>query len=126
MRRLLAIFLLCALGLPMAMPLFAAAVDQDTGLPACCRRNGTHHCSSMTAGTSALPSGTHVVASREKCPAYPAATTSIRTMDASLVAASPLFTELPRRVAETTAVEVRTVSDLSRSQHERGPPPQDA
>ncbi len=121
MRRLLAIVLLWALGLPMATPLFAAALNQDTGLPACCRRNGVHHCSSMTTGTSALPGGTHVAAAREKCPAYPAATTSIRTMDASL-AASPLFAYLPRRAAETTVAAVRAISALSRSQHERGPP----
>jgi len=44
-------------------------------------------------------------------------------MDASLVAASPLFADLPRRSAETTAVAAWTASALSRSQHERGPPP---
>jgi hypothetical protein len=126
MRRLLAIFLLCALGLPMATPLFAAALDQDTGLPACCRRNGAHHCTSMMTGTSARPEGTQVAAPHERCPAYPAATTSVRKNDASLLAASPLLSDLPQRTAETTAVAIWTAAALSRSQHERGPPPQRA
>ncbi len=42
MRRLLALLLLCSFGL--APGLSAAASGQQSTVPACCRRDGKHHC----------------------------------------------------------------------------------
>ena len=122
MRRLLAILLLCVFGLPMATPLFAAAVDQDAGLPACCRRHGAHHCSMSGMESSGHSHGTQLTALREKCPAYPAATTTIRHNDASLVAVSLVFSPHPSRTAETFEKPVHTAAALDLARHERGPP----
>jgi hypothetical protein len=62
MRRLLALVLLAVFNLPLAVPI-AFASDPDSRLPACCRRNGKHHCVMMMQsqpGTSgpALQAGT--------------------------------------------------------------------
>lgn len=107
-------------GLPMASPLFAAGADQDTGLPACCRRNGAHHCSIATA--TGRSQGTQIAALREKCPAYPATTTLIRHNDVSLLVASPLFSQQPARAVDALPLAFLTPDALDRSRHERGPP----
>ena len=44
MRRVLAILLLAAFGLPVVAPLLASGQDLEQSLPACCRRHGAHHC----------------------------------------------------------------------------------
>jgi len=44
MRRLLAIFVLSVIGCSSVAPVAFAATDADT--PACCRRDGKHHCQS--------------------------------------------------------------------------------
>jgi hypothetical protein len=47
MRRVLAILLMLAFGLPLIAPALAFGPD-DSQLPACCRRNGAHHCAMMS------------------------------------------------------------------------------
>jgi hypothetical protein len=41
----------------------------DAQLPACCRRNGKHHCA-MMAAMAAPPSGTTWFAAPDRCPLY--------------------------------------------------------
>jgi hypothetical protein len=122
MRRFLAILLLCVFGLPLASPLFVAAADQDAGLPACCRRNGVHHCFMTGMESSGHSHGTQLIALREKCPAYPAATTTIRHNGATLVAESPSFSPHPARPAEISEKPTLTAAALDLARHERGPP----
>jgi hypothetical protein len=55
MRRILAIALLIAFGSPFVLPLLASTADSQAGLPACCRRNGAHHCSGMTLAATGGP-----------------------------------------------------------------------
>ena len=43
MRRALALILLAGFSFPLIAPLFTSGPD-DAALPACCRRNGKHHC----------------------------------------------------------------------------------
>jgi hypothetical protein len=49
MRRALASVLSVLLSFPLIAPLILANTDSD--LPACCRRNGQHHCSASSMGT---------------------------------------------------------------------------
>ena len=66
MRRLLAILLLAAFGLPVVAPLLAQGQDLESNLPACCRRNGAHHCAlSIAAQNTNAPT----IAAR--CPSFP-------------------------------------------------------
>src|SRR5215471_18001952 len=121
MRRLLAILLLCVLGFPTALPLFAAGADQDAGLPACCRRNGAHHCSRMAPRAAERTRNNQIGAPQEKCPVYPASTSSMRYNDASLPGASSLLRH-PAKAFAVLPTEAEKSSAVDRSQHERGPP----
>jgi len=68
LRRLLSIFLLVILSSSLLVPAFGSDSD-DSSLPACCRRNGKHHCSmSMSHGSSESGPGFRANA---KCPLFP-------------------------------------------------------
>lgn len=80
MRRALSILLVLFFSLgPLAATLGAS---EDASLPACCRRQGAHHCA-MTMGMAAAmadaASGKTVFKAPSACPAFPgyAATTSV-------------------------------------------------
>lgn len=69
MRRAPAALLLLLLSYPLIAPLFASGPDESQ-LPACCRRNGKHHCAMyMAMGLSYVPPRFVVVS--EKCPYSP-------------------------------------------------------
>lgn len=70
MRRAPAALLLLVFSFPLIAPLFASGPDESQ-LPACCRRNGKHHCAMAMAGMGLVnvPSGYVVVS--EKCPYSP-------------------------------------------------------
>lgn len=130
MRRLLSISLLLLLTLPIVSPLFAATAS-EASLPACCRRNGKHHCAMGSAMATAMAaanqqsSGNPAIQSttiREKCP-------YLLTVQAP---AHLLFTPdevqpvLHTGILSHPAVHAQTVALLQisfdRSQHKRGPP----
>lgn len=73
MRRLLAISLLLLLGFPLVSPLFALTADAEMNLPACCRRNGAHHCRMGAAERDGLAehSGAKAPAMGGRCPYLP-------------------------------------------------------
>jgi hypothetical protein len=72
LKRLLAILLLLALGLPGALPLLALSNSTNGKLPSCCRRNGAHHCTSPDPFSSSSDSVT-LSANPSRCPLYPSA-----------------------------------------------------
>lgn len=63
MRRALAAVLVLLFSIPLIAPAFASGPDESS-LPACCRRDGKHHCAMMSMG--AVPS--QYAAVSEKCP----------------------------------------------------------
>jgi hypothetical protein len=103
MRRALASLLLAVMSFPLvAAPLF---VETLPGVPACCRRNGQHHCEAAGAGSS---SGGAAVASA-RCPLWPGPAIAPHELKAPLPAVgvktcSPLpsqpwlFSSRPHRV----------------------------
>jgi hypothetical protein len=117
MRRLLAILLLAAFGLPTVAPLLAQTQDPDSNLPACCRRNGTHHCAlSMAAQSSNAPT----VAAR--CPVFPQHTAVANLAPAAFLATHPNI-KLPI-AAQSAVAHTKTRRRISRERtHQtRGPP----
>ncbi len=67
MRRFLAAMLVLVFSGPLISPIFAGTVDESS-LPACCRRNGKHHCMMYAMMMGQIP-GHPVFA--EKCPYSP-------------------------------------------------------
>lgn len=73
MRRALAVLLLLVFSFPLIAPALTATPD-DSSLPACCRRNGKHHC--MMSGMMMGDTSSSFTVS-EKCPYSPFAGVSL-------------------------------------------------
>jgi hypothetical protein len=124
-RRVISTSLLLLFLLPVISPLFAAnAVEAN--LPACCRRDGRHHCA-MSTMTKIRTSDVRViqaVAIQEKCPFYPASPVKAHTDLSHDEARSTTFcgiNGLENCVAQT---EARYRISFDRSRQKRGPPNQ--
>jgi hypothetical protein len=117
MRRLLAILLLAAFGLPVVAPLLAFGQDTEANLPICCRRNGAHHCTMVSGKQSNNPS----ISSRCSSFPQPRVVAAHLTL-ASLIATQPLI-KLPLATqAESARAETQRRISRERSRHKRGPP----
>jgi hypothetical protein len=79
LRKLLSILLLAFIGLPVLSPLFASTTQGEASVPACCRRNGMHHCMGSMAQQQkpANSLGVQFTAPMEKCPYCPAMPTAV-------------------------------------------------
>ncbi len=122
MRRLLAIALFFLVSFPLISPLFALTGGPQANLPACCRRNGAHHCM----GTMRMPDSadqTIKLASKPaRCPAFPQFSSSIPHIQLAPPAAALLFAEVVGHPAVRPQVQARARVSLDRSRHKRGPP----
>ena len=120
MRRFLAISLLLLFSLPSISPLFALTANMNGNLPACCRRDGAHHCT-MTV-LSEQSQEIQLSAVREKCPAYPKAVAPLQRNDLSLHTSASLFVALVICAADKAPMDSCAGIGLDRSMQERGPP----
>lgn len=121
MRRVLASLLVLVFSLPLIAPSFASSPD-DASLPACCRRNGAHHCAmGMSGGMVNVPSRYTTVSSR--CPFSPLNRGPLMLPHAF---ASPVLPALMRDSAGPAAVvreaEAGYRVSMDRARHKRGPP----
>jgi hypothetical protein len=111
---LLAIFLLG--------PLAAAFGDNDASLPACCRRNGSHHCSMARLRAAILASGQPIVTAPTTCPSYPnenALTTApLHTLTTAAIA--EFF--LPTAPHSPAAARAAARASAARTRSSRAPP----
>jgi hypothetical protein len=130
MRRILSILLAIAFGLgPVlaAVPAEALAFGwgashEDSRLPACCRRNGTHHCgmntqneaSSSEHGTTAVAYGT--------CPYFPRSLASTMTSSIALLAAGTTQSQLLADWHTPQASAAAARISEQRTWPKRGPP----
>ncbi len=106
--------------MPLASPALAYSASASK-LPACCRRNGAHHC--MLKMQDLSPNaGPRLEAQHEKCPAFPATVTPVQQGDLSLHTASLLYAE----ILSHPSVKPQTLAfarlALVRSRQKRGPP----
>ena len=123
MRRLLSILLLVVFGLPIALPMLALGQDAEDGLPACCRRNGKHHClMSMAAHGKLVSHDPQFRAPAEKCPFYPGGFTPSQPNPLAAPFAAILYGELVSHPAGLAQVEARLRISRDRSHGKRGPP----
>jgi hypothetical protein len=113
------LFLVVLFSLPLITPLLALTGGSDANLPACCRRNGAHHCM-LLAGSSGA--GVNFSAIPQRCPAYPAVTTPVHRGDLSLHSAALIFAEIVSHPAIKTQTLARARVAFDRSRQKRGPP----
>jgi hypothetical protein len=122
MKRAPAILLLVVMGLPIASPLSAFA--GATTLPACCRRDGKHHCmqtmdSRVENSRQTSPSFSRI---EMKCPQFPRVLTSPVHGPLGLSASSAIFAEIGSHPALAPQTESNYRISLVRSNQKRGPP----
>ncbi|MGC2300915.1 MAG: hypothetical protein WA476_19065 [Acidobacteriaceae bacterium] len=119
MRRAFAATLVLLFSLPLIAPVFVPA-SAASQLPACCRRNGNHHCA-MKMELGNLPS--HDRAVSEKCPFSPFAHTPLMQPHAFTVLVSSASANLAAGpVAIVRAAEAGYRISAERARHKRGPP----
>jgi hypothetical protein len=121
-RRLLSITLLLLFSLPLISPVLVLAASSEANLPACCRRNGAHHCTMKLHQADASGHGPTFSAIPQRCPAYPAIVTSVRHGELSFYQASLIFAEVVSHPAVKVQTQVRARVALDRSRQQRGPP----
>ena len=117
-RRLLAISMMLLFGFTLVLPLFASDAS-EASLPACCRRNGKHHCS-MPAWDA--KQGRQFTVVSEKCPCPPATPAVSHLSNFALPADRAAFAGVISHPAihAQTAAQYRISFD--RSRQKRGPP----
>jgi hypothetical protein len=118
MRRVCASLLLPVFSLPLIAPALASAPD-DSQLPACCRRDGKHHCA-MNMEVN-VPSRYHVA--QETCPFSSFARTPLLQPHAFALVNPPVlagFAAGPAAVVGSAEAGYRISAD--RTRHKRGPP----
>jgi hypothetical protein len=119
MRRAPAALLLLLLSLPLIAPLLVSAPDESQ-LPACCRRDGKHHCAMAGMALQNIPSRFVVVS--EKCPYCPFLHAQLMLPHIFFRPASA-FTAHAASIADIvreTEAGYRISAD--RARHKRGPP----
>jgi hypothetical protein len=118
-RRAFAATLVLIFSLPLIAPVLVSA-SAASQLPACCRRNGNHHCA-MKMEMGDLPSHDRSVS--EKCPFSPFAHTPLMQPHAFPVLVSSASTSLaagPAAIVRAAEAGYRISAD--RARHKRGPP----
>ncbi len=126
MRRALAALLMALFSFSLISPAVLAA-DPESNLPACCRRDGKHHCAmmamqgAMLAMPSESPSGPSLQAAR--CALFPSA----RAIPAGPAVSLPVFFQaifagLLGHSAFVPEPETVCLSSYSRAGQKRGPP----
>jgi hypothetical protein len=121
-RRVLSFTLLLLFSLPLISPLLALAASSDANLPACCRRNGAHHCARVTHPADSSDAGINLSSIPRHCPGYPAVVTSARHGDLSFQAASLIFAGIVSHPTVKPQIQARARVALDISRQKRGPP----
>jgi hypothetical protein len=125
MRKLLSIWLLAALILPIVAPLLALGQDADAGLPACCRKNGKHHCMMSAAKRQALEGSDarlRWTAPMEECPCCPAGVVATHPSVFAVIPARGAFVGIVSEPAKAVQAECKRRIARDRSRQKRGPP----
>jgi hypothetical protein len=119
MRRAIAISLMMLFSWTLIAPFYAR--DSDANLPACCRKNGKHHCAMRTMGKLAgNQRGFSTVA--EKCPYCLLSVSSTNSPTYKTEAAGEFYAEFVSHPALALQTEAHFRISSLRSHQKRGPP----
>ena len=127
LQKLLSILLLAVFGWLFVAPLLASAQGGDAGLPACCRRNGAHHCAMsmaerdrLTAADSRQPRWKPPI---ERCPYAPASVVRPQAHDTFAWQGGAVYAAVYfSHPAGTVQTQTRRRIARDRSRQKRGPP----
>jgi hypothetical protein len=120
MRRAFAISLLTAICFWLIAPI--AFADPQSNLPACCRRNGAHHCAMAAGGAASTPDAS-LRSIGPRCPAFPIAITApAGVIVAFLKDSTTIFAGLAGRLSIQFQTEAPSRIAFNRSHQKRGPP----
>jgi len=122
MRRVWAAILVVLFSYPLIAPAFASGPD-DAQLPACCRRNGKHHCAMMMEEMELGQLSSRFVTVQETCPYAPFARCPLMLPHSFTPPARRGFAQLtqgPALIVRAAEAGYRISAD--RTRHKRGPP----
>jgi len=120
MRRLWAITLFVALGLPALLP-FLAATSPESNLPPCCRRGGRHHCAMMAMAEQSSQT-TSLRQEPAACPYRSQSLPAARTFSFYPRAALYYYAAAIQHPAIHAQTAVKRLVSVARSHQKRGPP----
>jgi hypothetical protein len=114
LRRISTTLLLFVLAMPLLAPMFFSGAEQ---LPACCRRNGAHHCAMMGMGA-----GSTQAQFQSKCPYGPVASAEYTSTTNAPPPVQAFFGEVAHHPALFAQTQAGQRISAARSHQKRGPP----
>jgi len=117
-RRALAISLMLFFTLPLVSSVFGTAMAEGT-VPACCRRDGKHHCAMPSEG---LSEGSGARAFRSKCPYTPGVPPVLVLPSFTPATSVAIFAGIIRHPAVSPQTEAQLHVSFDRVRQKRGPP----
>jgi hypothetical protein len=117
MRRATSISLIMLFSFALIWPLLAP--DAQAQLPACCRRNGKHHCMMGTMRGSSANGSTTISA---RCPCFPAGSCAVHSAAYKPETARQFYVEVVSKPARPAQTETLCRIAFLRSHQKRGPP----
>jgi hypothetical protein len=121
-RRLTSITLLLLFSFPLIAPLFALGGSAESDLPACCRRNGAHHCMMSAEQVAELEHTAYVTVVHSRCPLYPVPGAPVHHEVLALHADQLFYAGVLSHPAQFQQVEAWARVALDGARHKRGPP----
>jgi hypothetical protein len=122
-RKFLSILLLAFFGLSFMSPLFALGTDVQSNAPACCRRNGAHHClGNITEHSGFSKQGIQVGALARRCPYFPNAVAATHPHLLAPETSAAVFAGIVSHPTGIAQTESKRRISCDRSRQKRGPP----
>jgi hypothetical protein len=121
-RRFIAIALFFLVSFPLISPLLALTGSFQANLPACCRRNGAHHCTASMQMPGSADAPIKLAPRPERCPAFPQFSNSIPHIQLAAPTAALLFAEVVSHPAVRPQTQASARVSLDRARQKRGPP----
>ena len=118
MRSTVAVLLALAFSWMLIVPAFAGSAESN--LPACCQKNGKHHCT-MGADKSS-DSGLSFAVIGEKCPYFPHSTVAAQVGMFTPSLKQAIFAGIVQHPAVSPQTEAGYRASYLRSKQKRGPP----
>jgi hypothetical protein len=121
LRRISAILVLALFSFSLIGPALLSA-DSDSNLPACCRREGKHHCAAMS-GSGQTSSTGPSFKSGDRCPVFPGSFITSTGSDIFIpVVSAAASVPLADHAALQYLTQANCHSYPTRSNQKRGPP----